>query len=210
MPLNSKLFESYLSARKFDTDNYTDRFGTLHHYLPGTALLHCLNGPAIISKNGDVKEWYQNGKRTRLDGPAVIRIDRSDFYNPIEDRQWWIDGKQMSEEEFLQHIDKPIKEEKKKENGWSRLNRLAREKDWFKAVDDGLSTIYYKRGTKEYHRLDGPAIIKYGNALQVDYCEWWIDGQLIPVKSQKEFDIYLKAKQELDKAEGEHGIGLDV
>jgi len=44
-----------------------------------------------VSANGD-REWYQNGMRHRLDGPA---IDDADGY-----KEWYIDGEELTEEEF--------------------------------------------------------------------------------------------------------------
>lgn len=35
--------------------------------------LHNLNGPALVTKRG--KEWWQNGKRHREDGPAIEYVD---------------------------------------------------------------------------------------------------------------------------------------
>ncbi len=36
-----------------------------------------------ISHNG-IKEWWKNGKRHRLDGPAIEWVDGT--------KEWWIDG----------------------------------------------------------------------------------------------------------------------
>jgi len=54
---------------------------------------HRLDGPAVEYANGGKgKFWYQNDKLHRLDGPAV---EYSDGY-----KEWYIEGKQLSEEEF--------------------------------------------------------------------------------------------------------------
>ena len=55
--------------------------------------LHRLDGPAIEDADGDCY-WYQNDKRHRLDGPA---IEDANGY-----RAWYIEGKKLSEKEFLQ------------------------------------------------------------------------------------------------------------
>jgi hypothetical protein len=47
------------------------------------------------------KEWYQNGKRHRLDGPAVESSDGS--------KEWWINGIKYSEKDFNLFIEKENK-----------------------------------------------------------------------------------------------------
>ena len=54
--------------------------------------LHHLDGPAIECPNG-YKAWFQNGVRHRLDGPA-----REYTNGTVE---YWIDGKELTEEEFF-------------------------------------------------------------------------------------------------------------
>ena len=46
-----------------------------------------LNGPTAL------RGWYQNGKLHRTDGPAIERADGT--------KEWYIDGKVMTEAEFL-------------------------------------------------------------------------------------------------------------
>jgi len=41
--------------------------------------LHNDNGPAVICKNGR-EEWYVNGKRHRIDGPAVIYGNKQYYF----------------------------------------------------------------------------------------------------------------------------------
>jgi hypothetical protein len=50
-----------------------------------------LDGPAIEHVSGH-KEWYQNDKLHRLDGPAFEDADGG--------KSWYIDGKRLTEEEF--------------------------------------------------------------------------------------------------------------
>ena len=61
---------------------------------------HRLDGPAEEWANGS-KFWCQNGKRHRLDGPAIEWANGS--------KEYWIDGIQYSEDEFNQKV-KPVKE----------------------------------------------------------------------------------------------------
>ena len=46
-------------------------------------LIHCEDGPAVELASG-TKEWWINGKRHRLDGPAV------EYFGG---KEWWIKGK---------------------------------------------------------------------------------------------------------------------
>ena len=48
----------------------TSNDGFTMTFLNGYLKTHRLNGPAIINKNEERKEWYLNGKRHRLDGPS--------------------------------------------------------------------------------------------------------------------------------------------
>jgi hypothetical protein len=56
---------------------------------------HRLDGPAIISKNG--QSWFKHGKRHRLDGPAIKTNDGFVAY--------FVNGQQLSREEFLMFVD---------------------------------------------------------------------------------------------------------
>lgn len=68
--------------------------GSYQWYYNG--LIHRIGGPAAES-NGN-KYWYFQGKRHRLDGAAV------EFENGM--KEWWIEGNQISEEEFKEQIQK--------------------------------------------------------------------------------------------------------
>ena len=57
-------------------------------------LVHRLDGPAMEFANGS-KWWFQNGLYHRLDGPAVEWSNGSVEY--------WIEGKILSEEQWLSH-----------------------------------------------------------------------------------------------------------
>lgn len=64
--------------------------GTKYWFLD--RLLHREDGPAIEHANG-TKFWYQNDNLHREDGPACEFADGMKF--------WHIDGKQITEKEFL-------------------------------------------------------------------------------------------------------------
>ena len=53
--------------------------------------LHREDGPAIEWSDGN-REWYKNGKLHRLDGPAV---EDADGY-----KVWYIEGKELTKKEF--------------------------------------------------------------------------------------------------------------
>jgi len=64
--------------------------------------LHREDGPAFIWKAGHGivaygHAWCKRGKLHRMDGPAV----------EIEGKQseWWVDGRQLTEEEFYRYVD---------------------------------------------------------------------------------------------------------
>lgn len=48
--------------------------------------------------------WYQNGERHREDGPAIEYADG--------DREWWIEGKAFTEEQFNKQTKKTTCENK--------------------------------------------------------------------------------------------------
>jgi len=60
--------------------------------------------------------------------------------------------------------------------------------------DDGPAIIYCNGDKTWYqdgkiHRVDGPAYIRVNG-----YQEWWINGHFLNVKSQQEFERYMKLK----------------
>lgn len=57
--------------------------------------IHREDGPAIERMNG-TKEWWVNGQLHREDGPAIEY--------PGGYKAWYIKNKQMTEEEFNQHV----------------------------------------------------------------------------------------------------------
>ena len=56
-----------------------------------------------VHTNGD-REWYQNGKLHRVDGPAV------EYANGH--KEWWINGVQLTQEEFNKQTKKNTCEDK--------------------------------------------------------------------------------------------------
>ena len=76
---------------------------------------HRENGPAIVRADGH-KEWWQNGQRHRIDGAAIEWFDGDKSWWQNDQRHridgpavewrdgtklWYINGKQMTEAEFL-------------------------------------------------------------------------------------------------------------
>ena len=59
--------------------------------------LHRISGPALMLDTQE--EWWQNGKRHRLDGYALIH--RSGHV-----KQFWINGKKLNKEKVVNWIDK--------------------------------------------------------------------------------------------------------
>ena len=64
----------------------------------GTKILHRGNGPALEHYDGTSNSWYQNGKLHRLDGPAI------EYKNGGP--RWFINNKQLTEEEFNNRMSK--------------------------------------------------------------------------------------------------------
>lgn len=71
--------------------------GSYQWYFNG--LMHREDGPAAESQGN--KYWYNQGKRHRTDGPAV------EFSNGS--KEWWIDGEQLTEKDFLSYLEEKNK-----------------------------------------------------------------------------------------------------
>jgi len=81
--------------------------------------IHRINGPAFISSSGHHKQWCQNGLFHREDGPAYIgpglegwyvngKLHREDgpaIICPDGRKYYYLNGKQVAEEKFLQALD---------------------------------------------------------------------------------------------------------
>jgi hypothetical protein len=67
--------------------------GTKEWYLDGKR--HRVDGPAIEYADG-TKCWYLNGKRHRTDGPAIEYADGC--------KSWYLHGKQLTEAQWLEAV----------------------------------------------------------------------------------------------------------
>jgi hypothetical protein len=59
----------------------------------GSSQKHRVGGPAVETHS--VKAYYIDGQRHRLDGPAVEWTDGL--------KDWWVNGRRMTREEFDKH-----------------------------------------------------------------------------------------------------------
>lgn len=60
--------------------------------------LHREGGPAVsITRMGGFHGWYKHGNHHRTDGPAVVGSNGL--------AEWWVDGRQFTEEEFDLYVD---------------------------------------------------------------------------------------------------------
>ena len=138
--------------------------------------LHRLDGPAVEHPGGS-KEWWVHGKHHRIDGPAV------DINNVNVEKEWYVNGKQMSEEQFNQWRARhnPIKESR-----IENLKQLASMEIPYRVYGDGTEVYKTKEGFRyenpngskewyvngELHRIDGPAIeVANGDRF------WYVNGE---------------------------------
>jgi len=70
--------------------------GNKYWYLNGKR--HREDGPAVEWANGD-KFWFLNGELHREDGPAFELSNGNKFWYFGVKRAWWLNGKQVTEEE---------------------------------------------------------------------------------------------------------------
>lgn len=120
--------------------------GAKYFYLNGK--VHRTDGPAIFNPNGN-RYWQQNNLLHRVDGPAVESYDG-------RVKQWWVNGKPLSETEFNQQFSN--KEKGNKPMSTINVNRLNDVPSDFTgiAIHSNGSTLHYKNGN--IHRENGPAI----------------------------------------------------
>jgi len=110
---------------------------------------HRTDGPADEWADGS-KFWYVNGKLHRTDGPAIEWADGV--------KSWYIDGVKLTEKRFKEKT--ALKEDTAKGE--------------YDIKEDDKGTVrYYKPGTKELHRTDGPAI-EWDDGSE----EWYVNGKL--------------------------------
>ena len=114
-----------------------------------------------VKDNGD-KEWYQNGERHRLDGPAI------EYANGT--KSWYQNDKRH-------RLDGPAVEDANGYKAWHQNGELHRL--------DGPAVEYASGGKEwhqngELHRLDGPAV-EYVNGDKF----WYIGGKKL---TEEEFN----------------------
>ncbi len=105
--------------------------------------------------NGE-KEWRLNGKRHRVDGPAVERSDG--------EKVWWLNGK-------FHRIDGPAIEFSDGKKQWW-LNGKRHRTDGPAYEDADGSKVWYRNG--KLHREDGPAYERADGGKA-----WWLNGRFI-------------------------------
>ena len=156
--------------------------------------LHRLNGPAIIDyyEDGSIQSesWYQDGKRHRLDGPAYIIYYQD---GSIQSESWYQDGK-------FHRLDGPAEIFYFEEGGSIEA------KSWYQDGKrhrlDGPAVIEYHENESvksEYwylndklHRLDGPAVIKYYPGGSILFEHWYLNGQEITKEQFKQQTKHLQ------------------
>ena len=67
---------------------YTNEAGIKMWFVNGK--YHREDGPAVINENDGYKAWYINNNLHRIDGPARIY--------PSGNKEWWINGKNITNE----------------------------------------------------------------------------------------------------------------
>jgi hypothetical protein len=68
------------NQRKDRTHRVVDADGTVRHYLHEGGPLHRAGGPAVENLATGRREWWLNGDRHRVDGPAVERPGRVEYW----------------------------------------------------------------------------------------------------------------------------------
>jgi len=121
-----------------------------------------------VKDNGD-KEWYQNGERHRLDGPAI------EYANGT--KSWYQNDKRH-------RLDGPAVEDANGYKAWHQNGELHRL--------DGPAVEYASGGKEwhqngELHRLDGPAV-EYVNGDKF----WYIGGKKL---TEEEFNEAVYSKK---------------
>ena len=186
-----------------------DRFGN-KIYKDENGDHHNPFGPALITRSGNTY-WYKHGQLHREDGPAIESNNG--------EKKYWIEGVQLTEEEFEEEQLGPILEQPQIDEFGTEIWR---NKDGKLHRDDDLPAMTYENGNKYWykndklHRLNGPAYEESSG-----YKKYYIEGteltedefneskdweQFEPEDdgsnlTQDEFDIYLDglSKDELDE-----------
>ena len=88
------MYHIKLQSEYDDLDKCENEYGDIVFYKKNTNLRHNTYGPAYISRNG-YKAYFIYDIRHRLDGPARI-------WNNFKE-EYWINGKNLTKEEFELH-----------------------------------------------------------------------------------------------------------
>ena len=83
----------YIKSEYNDLDKY-DNYANIIYFKKGTYIKHNPYGPAIIYKDG-YKGYFIEGKRHRLDGPAMMWLNGNGSY--------CINDEYLTKEEFEMH-----------------------------------------------------------------------------------------------------------
>ena len=99
------------STNKYDDGTHTVVLDDGYKLWWVDGMLHRLDGPAMIGPDG-IMIWCQYGKKHRLDGPAVEY--------PNGDKQWWINDKYYTYEQYLLKKQQLVKDaiSKNNQSGW--------------------------------------------------------------------------------------------
>lgn len=81
---------------KFEGECYIEKFKRTVWFKPGK-ILHREDGPAVFNHESNIKEWWFDGKRHRLNGPAVINP------NGWQKEEFWIDGVRIYVAKYWRH-----------------------------------------------------------------------------------------------------------
>lgn len=136
--------------------------------------------PVMKEHHNGYRTWTLNGQLHREDGPAVEWADGT--------RQWWIDGQELTEEEFISRTqgntskdDQPVmKEYTDGTRMWCLPDGRPHREDG-PAVERASGTrMWFLNG--QQHREDGPAV-EFASGTR----EWWVFDQEL---TEEEFNNY--------------------
>ena len=122
---------------------------------------HRVGGPAIVYSNGS-EEWFKNGKPHRDDGPAVI-LSSSGL------KEWYING-------LLHREDGPAVIYGDGSIEWF-FNGLLHREDGPAIENINGTEVWYRHGN--LHRTDGPALINPDGTV-----DWYICGECFNNKEE--------------------------
>lgn len=121
---------------------------------------HRTEGPALMFTDDDRKEWFINGVRHRIDGPAIECGERTSYY----------------EDGLLHRVDGPAHKTETVEEWWYRGKQhridgpAIREMHTYYGNRTNIHEVWMIHG--KYHRIGGPAIIR---SSQYTYEEKWYE-----------------------------------